>query len=241
MEVFTVSVGIGRVAISVCRTRQVVSRLHADIYHDCWKSAHHHKRYTLSGLTPLCRDSGDVAPSDPYMHGATVFKLAGLIRLAKSNAFETSEPARTAYPRIRGQYLSLSDSSGSSNLSTSIDLRPQPFSTGCANLAPLCQIGELPPCRRVPIRGNWLVPSSGHRPRHRKDGGDRRPCGQLGFRCRPQAHTEAPLRIYSQSHGCRKDRCSSVQESGPKKGGSRDKDDEPWKRARKGDGPRLSG
>jgi hypothetical protein len=28
MEVFTVSVGIGRVAISVCRTRQVVSRLH---------------------------------------------------------------------------------------------------------------------------------------------------------------------------------------------------------------------
>jgi len=96
MEVFTVSVGIGRVAISVCRTRQVVSRLHADIYHDCWKSAHHHKRYTLSGLTPLCRDSGDVAPSGPYTCRATVFKLAGLIRLAKSNAFETSEPARTA-------------------------------------------------------------------------------------------------------------------------------------------------
>lgn len=34
MEVFTVSVGIGRVAISVRQTRQVVSRLHAEIYHE---------------------------------------------------------------------------------------------------------------------------------------------------------------------------------------------------------------
>jgi len=50
---------------------------------------------------------------------------------------------RTAYPRDGGRYLSLSDSSTNSILSTSIDLRPRPFSTGCANLAPLCQTGGL--------------------------------------------------------------------------------------------------
>jgi len=92
MEVFTVSVGIGRVAISVCRTRQVISRLHTDICHEHWKSAHHHKRYTLSGLTPLRRGSGDVLPSGPYMYGTFVLKLTGLIHLAKFSALETSEP-----------------------------------------------------------------------------------------------------------------------------------------------------
>jgi hypothetical protein len=96
MEVFTVSVGIGRVAISVCRTRQVISRLHTDICHEHWKSAHHHKRYTLSGLTPLRRGSGDLLPSGPYMYGTNVFKLTGFDHLAKSNPFKESDPARTA-------------------------------------------------------------------------------------------------------------------------------------------------
>jgi hypothetical protein len=96
MEVFTVSVGIGRVAISVCRTRQVISRLHTDICHEHWKSAHHHKRYTLSGLTPLRRGSGDLLPSGPYMYGPIVLKLAGFARPTKSNAFQAADPARTA-------------------------------------------------------------------------------------------------------------------------------------------------
>jgi hypothetical protein len=147
MEVFTVSVGIGRVAISVCQTRQVVSRLHySHICRNCWRSALHRVRSTPSGLTPLCRGAGTLRPSGPYLYGPIVFKLTGPARLADLTPLRRrtgTGPPRTAYPRIRGCYLSLSELSRRSILSPPTDLRPPPPSTGCANLAPLCQTGEL--------------------------------------------------------------------------------------------------
>ena len=147
MEVFTVSVGIGRVAISVRQTRQVVSRLHADICHNLWKSAHHRKRSTPSGLTPLCRGSGDLPPSGPYMYGALVFKLTGFDPPTRADTIEASYLARTAPDSLspyQGMLFKPFGLIGGSFLSTPIALRLHPFSVGCANLAPPCQTGELP-------------------------------------------------------------------------------------------------
>jgi len=47
------------------------------------------------GLRRYVAVLGMLPPSGPNMYGPIVFKLAGLVNLARPNAFKTSEPART--------------------------------------------------------------------------------------------------------------------------------------------------
>ena len=83
MEVFTVSVGIGRVAISVRQTRQVVSRLHAEIYHELGSMPIIISVLRYQGSRRYVAVPGGFPPIGPYMYGPLLFKLSGLAHLER--------------------------------------------------------------------------------------------------------------------------------------------------------------
>jgi len=148
MEVFTVSVGIGRVAISVCQTRQVVSRLHDRLYTTTFGS----QPLIVSvlrhqGLRRCVAVLGICSPAARLFTGPSYLSLPVPIHPKSPPPFRRRTPpgsSQAAFPRIRGCYLSLSGSSGGSFLSSPNALRPHPFSAVCANLAPPLPDGRTP-------------------------------------------------------------------------------------------------
>ena len=147
MEVFTVSVGIGRVAISVRQTRQVVSRLHAVYVPRTWKASPSSSAlYAVRARAVMSRCRGDNPPSAHICKGLSYLSFP----LSQNHQSPTppkrensSGEDRTAYPPTRGHYLSLSDSKGAKCIGPQRDLRPRPFCRSCANYGQTLQTGEL--------------------------------------------------------------------------------------------------
>ena len=97
MEVFTVSVGIGRVAISVRQTRQVVSRLHDRLYATTFGS----QPLIVSvlrhqGLRRCVAVLGICSPAARLFTGPSYLSFPVSIHLRGFNINEMSSPARTA-------------------------------------------------------------------------------------------------------------------------------------------------
>ena len=147
MEVFTVSVGIGRVAISVRQTRQVVSRLHAVYVPRTWKASPSSSAlYAVRARAVMSRCRGDYPPSAHICKGPSYLSFPVSQNLQSSTPpkrANSSGEDRTAYPPIRGPYLSLSDSSGPKRAGSQKDLRPRPFCRSCANYGQTPRTGEL--------------------------------------------------------------------------------------------------
>jgi hypothetical protein len=95
MEVFTVSVGIGRVAISVRQTRQVVSRLHAEIYHELGSMPIIISVLRYQGSRRYVAVPGGFPPSAHTCMGHCYLSFPVMPISRGPDALKTSVPART--------------------------------------------------------------------------------------------------------------------------------------------------